>query len=42
MNSLEDGSILTNIATGSQAQATNQAGAEIGQNVTVQVGLKLK
>lgn len=38
MDSFEDGALVTDVARGSETQTTNQAGAHVGQNVTVQVG----
>jgi hypothetical protein len=40
VHGLEDGSVLADVATGSQTEATDQTGAKIRQNVTVQIGLK--
>lgn len=38
MNSLKDGTSETNVARWSESEATNEAGAEIGDDVTVQIG----
>ena len=40
VNGLEDGSVLADVATRGQAEAADQTGAEIGQNVAVQIRLK--
>lgn len=38
VDGLEDGALVTNVARGGEAETTNQTGAHVGQNVTVQVG----
>jgi hypothetical protein len=38
VDGLEDGALVTNVARGGQAETTDEAGAHVGQNVTVQVG----
>lgn len=38
MDGLENGAVAANVAAGGQAQATNQAGAQIADNVAVQIG----
>lgn len=38
VNGLEDGAFITNVTGRSEAETTDQAGAHVGQNVTVQVG----
>lgn len=38
VDSLEDGALVANVAGGSETQTTDQTGAHVGQNVTVQVG----
>lgn len=38
VDSLEDGALVTNVTGGSETQTTDQTGAHVGQNVTVQVG----
>ena len=38
MDSLEDGALVTNVARGRETKTTDQAGAHVGQDVTVQVG----
>jgi len=38
VNGLEDGALVANVAGRGQAEAANQAGAHVGQNVTIQVG----
>ena len=37
VNSLEDGALVTDVTGGSETETTDQTGAHIGQNVTVQV-----
>lgn len=38
VDGLEDGALVTNVTGGSQTKTTDQTGAHVGQNVTVQVG----
>lgn len=38
VDGFEDGALVTNVAGGGKTQTTNQTGAHVGQNVTVQVG----
>jgi hypothetical protein len=38
VDGLEDGALVTNVARGGQAQAADETGAHVGQNVSVQVG----
>lgn len=38
VDSLEDGALVTNVTGGGQTKTTDQTGAHVGQNVTVQVG----
>lgn len=38
VNGLEDGALVTNVTGGGQTKTTDQTGAHVGQNVTVQVG----
>ena len=38
VDGLEDGALVTNVTGGGETETTDQAGAHIGQNVTVQVG----
>jgi hypothetical protein len=38
VDGLEDGALVTNVTRGGQTKATDQTGAHVGQNVTVQVG----
>lgn len=38
VDGLEDGALVTDVAGGGQAETTDEAGAHVGQNVTVQVG----
>ena len=37
MNSFEDGALITDIAGGGKTEATDQTGAHVGKNVTVEV-----
>ena len=38
VDGLEDGALVTNVTGGGQTKTTDQTGAHVGQNVTVQVG----
>jgi len=38
VNSLEDGALITNVSGGGETEATDQTGAHVGENVTVEVG----
>jgi hypothetical protein len=38
VDGLEDGALVTNVARGGQTETTDQTGAHVGKNVTVQVG----
>lgn len=38
VDGLEDGALVTNVTGGGETETTDQTGAHIGQNVTVQVG----
>lgn len=38
VDGLEDGALVTNVTGGSETKTTDQTGAHVGQNVTVQVG----
>ena len=38
VDSLEDGALVTNVTGGGETKTTDQTGAHVGQNVTVQVG----
>lgn len=38
MDGLEDRALVTNVTRGSETETTDQTGAHVGQNVTVQVG----
>lgn len=38
MDGLKDGALITDVARGGQTQTTDQTGAHVGENVTVQVG----
>lgn len=38
VDGLENGALVTNVTGGGQAKTTDQTGAHVGQNVTVQVG----
>ena len=38
VDGLEDGALVTNVAGGGKTKTTNQTGAHVGQNITVQVG----
>jgi hypothetical protein len=38
VDSLEDGALITNVSGGGKTKATDETGAHIGQNVTVEVG----
>ena len=38
MDSLEDGALVTDVAGGGQTETTDETGAHVGENVTVQVG----
>lgn len=38
VHGLEDGALVTNVTGGGQTKTTDQTGAHVGQNVTVQVG----
>lgn len=38
VDSLEDGALVTNVTGGGETETTDQTGAHVGQNVTVQVG----
>ena len=38
VDGLEDGALVTNVTRGGETETTDQTGAHVGQNVTVQVG----
>ena len=38
VDGLEDGALVTNVTGGGETETTDQTGAHVGQNVTVQVG----
>lgn len=38
VDGLEDGALVTNVARGGETKTTNETGAHVGENVTVQVG----
>ena len=38
MHGFEDGALVANVAGGGQAQSANQAGAHVGEDVTVEIG----
>lgn len=37
MNGLEDGGVLADVAGGGESESTDEAGAHVGENVTVQL-----